>query len=133
MLDLTFDHLGIIVRSIDKAIPLYVALGYTVDGEVFCDERQQMRGLFLTKPGEPRVELIEDLSDSKALTKMINASCGRIYHLAYRVSDLEKNLDEILKKLDVRLLSPLKPGSYYKNVCFVFSQDMQILELVEYK
>ena len=133
MLDLTFDHLGIIVKSIGKAIPLYVALGYATDSEVFCDDQQQMRGLFLTKPGEPRIELIEDLSASKALTKMINTSCGRIYHLAYCVSNLEEKLDEILEKLNVRLLSPIKPGSYYKNVCFVFSQDMQILELVEYK
>ena len=133
MLDLAFDHLGIIVKSIDKAIPLYLTLGYAIDGEIFCDEQQQMRGQFLTKLGEPRIELIEDLSASKALTKMINASCGRIYHLAYRVSNLEKNLDEILKQLNVRLLSPIKPGSYYKNVCFVFAQDMQILELVEYR
>ena len=133
MLDLTFDHLGIIVKSIDKAVPLYIALGYTIDSEVFCDDQQQMRGLFLAKPGEPRIELIEDLSASKALTKMINVPCGRIYHLAYRVPNLDGNLDAILKRLDVRLLSPVKPGSYYKNVCFVFSQDMQILELVEYK
>ena len=133
MLDLEFDHLGTIVKSIDKAIPLYVALGYAIDSDVFCDEQQQMRGLFLAKPGEPRIELIEDLSASKALTKMINTPCGRIYHLAYRVSKLEKNLEEILKQLNVRLLSPVKPGSYYKNVCFVFAQDMQILELVEYK
>ncbi len=133
MLDLAFDHLGIIVKSIDKTIPLYIALGYAIDSEVFCDEQQQMRGLFLAKSNEPRVELIEDLSASKALTKMINTPCGRIYHLAYRVPNLKENLDEILKKLDVRVLSPIKPGSYYKNVCFVFSQDMQILELVEYK
>ena len=133
MLNLVFDHLGIIVKSIDKTIPLYAALGYAIDGEVFCDEQQQMRGQFLMKPGEPRIELIEDLSTSKALTKMINAPCGRIYHLAYRVSNLEENLEEILKRLNVRLLSPVKPGSYYKNVCFVFAQDMQILELVEYR
>lgn len=133
MLDLKFDHLGIIVKSIEKAIPLYVSLGYAIDGEIFCDEQQQMRGIFLVKPDEPRVELIEDLSASKALTKMINTPCGRIYHLAYRVANLEANLNEILNTLNVRLLSPIKDGSYYKKVCFVFSQDMQILELVEYK
>ncbi|MGX8716676.1 MAG: VOC family protein [bacterium] len=133
MLNLTFDHLGIIVKSIDKAIPLYLALGYTIDSEVFCDEQQQMRGIFLEKLGEPRVELIEDLSASKALTKMINTPCGRIYHLAYRVQNLAENLDEILNRLNARLLSPIKDGSYFKKVCFVFSSDMQILELVECK
>lgn len=133
MLDLTFDHLGIIVKSIDKAIPLYLALGYTINSKIFCDEQQQMRGIFLAKSDEPRVELIEDLSASKALMKMINAPCGRIYHLAYRVQNLTENLDKILKHLNARLLSPIKDGSYFKKVCFIFSSDMQILELVEYK
>ena len=92
-----------------------------------------MRGLFLVKPREPRIELIEDLSVSKTLSKMLNVTCGRIYHLAYIVPNLEENLEEILKTLNVRLLSPVKSGTYFKHVCFVFSQDLQILEFVEYR
>ena len=133
MFKLTFDHLGIIVKSIEKSTLLYKILGYETEGEIFEDPQQQMRGLFLQKSDAPRIELIEDLSDSKVLSKLINSQNGEIYHLAYRVENLEENLPQILEALHVRILSPIKAGTFFKKVCFVFSQEAQIIELVEYK
>lgn len=133
MLDIVFDHLGIVVKSVEKSIDSYLRLGYRVEGDVFQDNQQQMRGVFLTKAGNPRIELIEDLSESKVLSKLINSQNGKIYHLAYRVDRLEENLPQLLDQLNVRFLSPIKPGTFFKNVCFVFTPDAQIIELVEYK
>ena len=133
MLNLQFDHLGIIVKSIAKSVPWYEKLGYEIEGDIFEDHWQQMRGLFLNKKGTPRIELIEDLSDSKVLSKLINSQNGKIYHLAYRVDRLEENLPKLLDELNIRILSPIKPGVFFKNVCFVFSPEAQIIELVEYK
>ena len=133
MLNLEFDHLGIIVKSIEKSVSWYEKLGYEVEGNIFQDDLQQMRGLFLNKNGNPRIELIEDLSDSKVLSKLINSQNGKIYHLAYHVEQLEENLPKLLDELNVRILSPIKPGTFFKNVCFVFSPEAQIIELVEYK
>lgn len=133
MLKLDFDHLGIIVKSIEKEIPTYESLGYIVESEIFSDENQQMRGVFLTSPFAPRVELIEDLSDSKALTKILNSNCGKIYHIAFKVDNLENKLNEILKQTNGRILSPIKKAQYYNKVCFIFLSNTQIIELVEYK
>ena len=133
MLNLQFDHLGIIVKSIEKSVPWYEKLGYEIEGDIFEDHWQQMRGLFLNKKGNPRLELIEDLSDSKVLSKLINSQNGKIYHLAYRVEQLEENLPKLLDELNVRILSPTKAGTFFKKVCFVFSPEAQIIELVEYK
>ena len=71
MLNLQFDHLGIIVKSIEKSVPWYEKLGYEIEGDIFEDHWQQMRGLFLNKKGNSRLELIEDLSDSKVLSKFL--------------------------------------------------------------
>ncbi len=133
MLNLQFDHLGIIVKSIEKSVLWYEKLGYEIEGDIFEDHLQQMRGVFLNKKGSPRIELIEDLSDSKVLAKLINSQNGKIYHLAYRVDRLEENLPKLLDELNIRILSPIKPGVFFKNVCFVFSPEAQIIELVEYK
>ena len=133
MLNLEFDHLGIIIKSIEKSVLWYKKLGYEMEGNIFEDHLQQMRGLFLNKKGSPRIELIEDLSDSKILSRLINSQNGKIYHLAYRVERLEENLPKILEELNVRILSPIKVGTFFKKVCFVFSSEAQIIELVEYK
>lgn len=133
MLNLEFDHLGIIVKSIEKSILWYENIGYKLEGSVFEDNLQQMRGLFLDKKGHPRIELIEDLSASKVLARLINSQNGKIYHLAYRVEQLEENLPHLLDELNVRILSPIKLGTFFKKVCFVFSPEAQIMELVEYK
>lgn len=133
MLNLEFDHLGIIVKSIEKSILWYQKLGYAIEGKIFEDHLQQMRGIFLNKKSSPRIELIEDLSDSKVLAKLINSQNGKIYHLAYRVERLEENLPQLLEELNVRILSPIKAGTFFKKICFVFSSEAQIIELVEYK
>lgn len=133
MLNLEFDHLGIIVKSIEKSILWYQKLGYAIEGKIFEDHLQQMGGIFLNKKSSPRIELIEDLSDSKVLAKLINSQNGKIYHLAYRVERLEENLPQLLEELNVRILSPIKTGTFFKKICFVFSSEAQIIELVEYK
>ena len=46
-MNLEFDHLGVIVKSIEKEIPIYQRLGYFQECEIFKNENQQMRGVFL--------------------------------------------------------------------------------------
>lgn len=135
MLNLELDHLGVIVRSIEKETEIYKKLGYREAGAVFQDENQKMRGLFLQplQGGGHCLELIEDTSESKALANLLNAPGGRIYHLAYKVHDLEKELPDILATLNARILSPVKEATYYKKVCFIFLANGQIIELVEYR
>ena len=87
-MDMELDHLGIIVRSIEREIPVYVSMGYEVEGEIFQDDNQMMRGLFLKSPHSARVELIEDLSESRSLTKILGTQCGKIYHMAFKVKNL---------------------------------------------
>lgn len=133
MLDLEFDHIGILVKSIDKEKKIYETLGYQVESEIFIDDNQKMRGLFMCSKNAPRVELIEDLSDSRALNKILNSQCGKIYHVAYKVKKLEEQIEDVLLKLNAKILSPIKEASYYDKVCFVFLPNAQIIELVEYR
>lgn len=134
MIALEFDHLGLIVNSIEKEFSIYEQLGYLKIGNVFQDNNNNMKGLFLESlSGGGKIELIEDLSESKSLKKILNSQNGKIYHLAFKVENLEENLDSILKQLKARILSPIKNGEYFKKVCFIFLQNAQIIELVECK
>ena len=135
MIDMEIDHIGLLVKNIEKELSIYEKLGYTKIGKIFQDNNQMMRGQFLKplKGDGYLIELIEDLSDSKSLQKILNSQNGKIYHLAFKVENLEKNIDEILKQLNGRVLSPIKNGEYFKKVCFIFLQNAQIIELVEHK
>ncbi len=135
MIDLKPDHIGVIVKNIEKEKIIYESLGFVCDSEIFQDNNQQMRGVFLRPTNEVgyRVELIEDLSESQSLNKILNNRCGKIYHIAFKVDDLEKNINEILEQLNAKILSPIKSGEYYAKVCFIFLSNAQIVELVEYK
>lgn len=134
MINLEIDHLGLIVKNIEKEILIFEKLGYVREGHIFQDNNQKMKGLFLRSSLVEgyRLELIEDLSESLSLQRMLNSQNGKIYHLAFKVKNLEENLDEILKQLNARILSPIKKGEYFKKVCFLFLQNAQIIELVEY-
>ena len=135
MIDMEIDHIGLLVKNIEKELSIYEKLAYTKIGKIFQDNNQMMRGQFLKplKGDGYLIELIEDLSDSKSLQKILNSQNGKIYHLAFKVENLEKNIDEILKQLNGRVLSPIKNGEYFKKVCFIFLQNAQIIELVEHK
>ena len=110
MLKLIFDYLGIIVKSIDKGIDCYIRLRYEVENEVFQDNFQQIRGIFLKKKCCPQIEFIEDLSGSKVLSKFINSQNEKIYHLVYRVDQLQEKLSLILEQLNIQVLLPIKAG-----------------------
>ena len=139
-MNLEFDHLGVIVKSIEKEIPIYQRLGYFQECEIFKNENQQMIGVFLdlktsvkiASGGGFRIELIEDYSESRWLKLLLNTECGRVYHIAYKVENLEENFEKILVELKARVLSPIKPSTYFKNTCFLMLSNLQIIELVEY-
>ena len=135
MIQLELDHLGIIVKSIEKEIEVYRKLGYICDSEIFQDDILKMRGIFVKPLCDKgyKIELIEDRSESKALYKIMNSQCGKIYHLAFRIKALEEQLDQILNQLDAKILLPITESTYYKKVCFIFLPNAQIIELVEYK
>ena len=135
MVNLELDHFGVIVKSIKKDLSLYRTLGYDVDGDVFEDTNQQMRGVFLKAHNDSsyRLELIEDLSESRALSRILSSQCGRIYHMAFKVLDLESSINEIMRQLNAIVLSPIKSATYFGKVCFLFLPNAQIIELVEYR
>ena len=87
---------------------------------------------YINKTRTNLVNAMRDLN-GEIENALINSQNGKIYHLAYHVEQLEENLPKLLDELNVRILSPIKPGTFFKNVCFVFSPEAQIIELVEYK
>lgn len=96
------DHLGIAVKDLDAAIKFYEdILGMKLkDTEVV--EEQKVKVAFLPI-GEVKVELLQSTTPDGPIAKYIEKNGEGIQHVAYRVENLEKRLEE-LKAQGVRLI-----------------------------
>lgn len=125
------DHIGYIVKNIEKALIEFEKLGYEKCSTFFDDENRKVRILFVKK-NEYLLELIEpkdETSDAYAyLKKMQNGP----YHICYKVD----NIDESIKQLVEEGYMIVKEKSSAiafdnKNVCFLYKRSMGLIELVE--
>jgi methylmalonyl-CoA/ethylmalonyl-CoA epimerase len=114
----SIDHLGIAVRSIDEAVPLYEnALGLRCLGR---DEvaSQHVKTAFFDVGGV-HLELLEPTSPDSPIAKFIAEKGEGIHHIAFRTDNIEGQLDQA-SKAGVRLINP-KPfdGAAGKLVAFL--------------
>lgn len=123
-------HIGVAVKDIEKDFSVFSLLGYTKESQVFEDETQGIRGLFLTSKNQPRLELLMDINESGTVAPYLKNG-NKMYHFAYTVSNIEKALD-IFVKCRAQVISPLKESTYFgKRICFLMLPNMYMIELVE--
>ncbi|KYD35093.1 methylmalonyl-CoA epimerase [Geobacillus stearothermophilus] len=107
------DHIGIAVRSIEKALPFYTdVLGLPFLGieEV---ESEQVKVAFL-QAGEAKLELLEPLSAESAVAKFIEKRGEGIHHVALGVEDITERIRE-LKEHGIRMIQDaLKRGAGHR-------------------
>lgn len=96
------DHIGIAVKSIEKASELFNnILGLKVAGEELVEE-QKVKVAFLPL-GDSELELLESTSPDGPIARFIEKKGEGIQHIAFRVDNIEKVLEK-LKEEGVRLI-----------------------------
>jgi len=127
---LEFHHIGIATNKIEDEFAAYRYLGYVRDGAKFEDPEQGVRGQFLTAPGQPRLELLENLEGSSTLDVWIKNRV-KMYHFAYKTPQIEKAIS-VLNQNRIRTVGPLKTSVYFKKrICFLMLSPGFLLELIE--
>lgn len=116
------DHLGIAVRSIEAAMPLYrdvLGLEYLGEDRV---ESQGVRVAFF-KLGESMLELLEPLHDQSPIAKFLEKNGEGLHHVAMGCDDIEAARARAAEA-GLRLLSdrPLD-GAHGKLISFVHPKD----------
>lgn len=126
-----FHHLGIATRSIEKCVEIYRILGYKVS-DTKIETTQKVKICFLTKTGNPMMELVEPMSNNTPVSNLVKNSGTIPYHVCYEVEDIEESLEE-LEELNFRLLfEPLKSDAMDKGqFCYLFSADIGLIELYQ--
>jgi methylmalonyl-CoA epimerase len=84
-------HIGVLVRSIAEALPLYTdLLGLQADPPFDLPE-QQVRAVFL-RAGDDRIELLEPLTLDCPLGQVLAKRGEGLLHICLEVEDLEGSL-----------------------------------------
>jgi methylmalonyl-CoA/ethylmalonyl-CoA epimerase len=87
------DHIGIAVRSLDEALPVWRALGLEEAAREDVPG-QKVRTAFLPT-GEASIELLEPAADDSPIAGFLAKRGPGIHHLCFEVDDIEKMLEEL--------------------------------------
>ena len=111
------NHIGIAVKSIEKAKSIFELLGVKVEGEEVVED-QKVKVAFIPV-GESRIELLEPTSEDSPVAKFLEKRGEGIHHIAFQVDNVSEALDK-LKKEGIRLIDE-KPrkGAHGTLIAFI--------------
>lgn len=112
------DHIAIAVRSLEQHIPFYRdVLQLTLEGtEVVADQKVR---LAVFRVGDVHIELLEPTESDSPISAFIEKRGEGIHHIAYRVGDIERQIDE-LKRKQVRMIDETpRAGAKASRIAFL--------------
>ncbi len=91
------DHIGIAVKNLDETLKFYEdVLGIKAQGNEVIEE-QKVRVAFLPI-GDTEIELLESTEENGPVSKFIEKKGEGIQHIAYKVDDIDKAVEEMKSK-----------------------------------
>ena len=112
------EHIGIAVKDLQEAIPLYEkTFGLTCYAVEEVKEQKVKTAFF--KVGQTKIELLESTEPDGPIGKFIEKKGPGVHHIAFAVNGLQERLNELEQK-DVQLIdkSPRK-GAEGLNIAFL--------------
>ena len=102
------DHIGIAVKNLEEAVNFYeTAIGLKAVGYETVEE-QKVKVAFMPC-GDSELELLESTEPDGPIARFIEKNGPGIQHIAIRVDDIDKALEE-LKEKGVRLIDQQSRG-----------------------
>lgn len=125
------DHIGIAVKSIVDASKLYIDLGLNIEGTETV-ESQKVKVAFIPV-GESRIELLESTAPEGNVAQFIEKKGEGIHHIAVKVDDVAKALEELAAKGYALIDKVPREGAGGHRIAFVHPKSTRgvLLELCE--
>ena len=112
------EHIGIAVKDLKNAIPLFEKLLNTGCYKIEEVESEKVKTAFF-KPGENKIELVESTDSGGVIAKFIEKKGEGIHHIAFEVSNILVEMER-LKMQGFSLLSDEpRLGADNRLVCFL--------------
>ncbi|MBS7636664.1 methylmalonyl-CoA epimerase [Candidatus Bathyarchaeota archaeon] len=126
------DHVGVAVKNLDEAISVYRdILGFKLLGVHVLTERK-VKVAFLSTGGETEIELLEPLGSESPVAKFLENRGEGIHHIAVKVDDIEKTLEELKRRGVILVDEKPSAGAEGKKIAFIHPKSTRgvLLELV---
>jgi methylmalonyl-CoA/ethylmalonyl-CoA epimerase len=127
------DHIGIAVKNLEKASAFYThILGRKIMGSETVKDQKATVSFLVFK--DTKIELLQATHPEGPIAKFIDARGEGIHHIAYRVENLEKTLEE-LKQRGVRLIDKTpRIGAGGVKIAFIHPKESNgvLTELCEH-
>ena len=116
------EHIGIAVRSLEMAIPVYEKLLNTVCYKQETVEDEKVNTAFF-QTGESKIELLESTTPDGVINRFIERKGEGMHHIAFAVKDIKAEMLR-LKERGFKLLNEEpKKGADNKWVCFLHPKN----------
>lgn len=127
------DHIGIAVKNLEEAVRFYRdVLGLELEGVEEVPEENVKVAMF--RVGETHIELLQGTTQESAISKFIEKKGEGIHHIAIRVDDVDKSVEDLKSKGATLVYDKSKlvsKGSRKINFIHPKSAGGVLLELVE--
>jgi len=126
------EHIGIAVKSLSAAIPLFERLLDSSCYKVEHVESEMVNTAFF-QIGETKIELLESQEPDGVIAKFIASKGEGMHHIAFEVNDLASEVDRLKKEGFIILNEIPKKGADNKLICFVHpkSSNGVLIELCQ--
>lgn len=126
---LDFHHVGYACMDLTRECSHLAVFGYRIEGDVFVDSKQGVKGQFLVGGG-PRLELLTNLPDCDSLTGLLKSG-AKLYHLGYVAADFDRDI-ESLRDAGAKVIAPPVQSAYFgTRICFLALRNGLVIELIE--
>ena len=116
------EHIGIAVRSLSAAIPVYEALLNAPCYKQESVESEKVNTAFFQQ-GETKIELLESTDPEGVIAKYVEKKGEGLHHIAFSTDDIRAEMKR-LSEAGFQLLNPEpKRGADNKWVCFLHPKN----------
>ena len=112
------EHIGIAVKSLEIAIPLYEKMLNSPCYKTEIVESENVKTAFF-KQGDTKIELLESTSPDGVIARYIEKKGEGMHHIAFEVEDIEAEMKRMVADGFTLLNEKPKPGADNKMVCFL--------------
>lgn len=119
---LKVEHIGIAVKDLTTAIPLYEKLLNTSCYKTEKIISENVNTAFY-KQGDTKIELLESIAAESAIAKFINKRGEGLHHIAFEVEDIVAEMQRLQAEGFTLLNEQPKKGADNKLVCFLHPKD----------
>ncbi len=112
------EHIGIAVKNLETAIPIYEKLLNTICYKTESVETENVNTAFF-QTGEAKIELLESSTEDGVIARFIEKKGEGIHHIAFEVTDIRAEMKRLMEDGFVLLNPEPKKGADNKLVCFL--------------